>query len=183
MFLTYKCAEGIAFIFCSKSLQPRPDLLDSPSFFKQIKSRNTLFPATWNSLKLNEFRPPLTPRAYKDDVKPLLSFINNQLDRENSAELPRGDYKEFLELAKIFLGGDVNRKNGIIYQLSRPGADYHARSMSKCIYFLKLSLLSHQFPQSQLTWQKKKKVETMVIFIIFPYLQSWFTSPSLLGAA
>ena len=36
-----------------------------------------------------------------------------------------------------------------------------------------------------LSWagRKIKKVETMAIFIIFPYLQSWFTSPSLLGAA
>ena len=140
-------------------------------------------PATWNSLELNNFRPPLIPRAYKDNVEPLLSFINKQLDGENQDKLPRGDYKEFLELAKIFLGGDVDRKNGYIFQLSRPGADHHARWMSKCIYFLKLFLLSDQFPQSQLSWQKKKKVETMAIFIIFPYLQSWFTSPSLLGAA
>ena len=77
----------------------------------------------------------------------------------------------------------MDRKKGYIFQLSRPGADHHARWMSKCIYFLKLFLLSDQFPQSQLSWQKKKKVETMAIFIIFPYLQSWFTSPSLLGAA
>ena len=140
-------------------------------------------PATWNFLELNNFRPPLISRAYKDDVEPLLSFINKQLDGENQDKLPRGDYKEFLELAKIFLGGDVDRKKGYIFQLSRPGADHHARWMSKCIYFLKLFLLSDQFPQSQLSWQKKKKVETMAIFIIFPYLQSWFTSPSLLGAA
>ena len=140
-------------------------------------------PATWNSLELNNFRPPLIPRAFKDDVKPLLFFINKQLDEENQDKLPRGDYKEFLELAKIFLGGDVDRKKGYIFQLSRPGADHHARWMSKCIYFLKLFLLSDQFPQSQLSWQKKKKVKTMAIFIIFPYLQSWFTSPSLLGAA
>ena len=32
-------------------------------------------PATWNSLELNNFRPPLIPRAYKDNVEPLLSFI------------------------------------------------------------------------------------------------------------
>ena len=139
-------------------------------------------PATWNSLELNNFRPPLIPRAYKDDVEPILHFTNKQLDGENQDKLPRGDYKEFLELAKIFLGGDVDRKKGYIFQLSRPGADHHARWTSKCIYFLKLFLLSDQFPQSQLSWQKKKKVETMAIFIIFPYLQSWFTSPSLLEA-
>ena len=90
-------------------------------------------------------------------MEPLLSFINKQLDGENQDKLPRGDYKEFLELAKIFLGGDVDRKKGYIFQLSRPGADHHARWMSNCIYFLKLFLLSDQFPQSQLSWQKKKK--------------------------
>ena len=55
--------------------------------------------------------------------------------------------------------------------------------MSKCIYFLKLFLLTHQFPQYVLSWQKKKKVESMAFFIVFPYLMSWFSSPSLVGAA
>ena len=140
-------------------------------------------PSTWNSLNLVDFRLPTIPQAYKNNVDSLLSFINKQLDEENAVEIPRGDYKEFLELAKIFLGGSIDRKNGYTFQLSRPGADHHARWMSKCIYFLKLSLLSHQFLQSQLSWQQKKKVETMAFFIVFPYLESWFCSPSLLGAA
>ena len=140
-------------------------------------------PSTWNSLNLVDFRLPTIPQAYKNNVDSLLSFINKQLDEENAAEIPRGDYKEFLMLAKIFLGGSIDRKNGYTFQLSRPGADHHARWISKCIYFLKLSLLSHQFLQSQLSWQQKKKVETMAFFIVFPYLESWFCSPSLLGAA
>ena len=117
---------------------------------------------------------------------PLLFDISDKLlqtSNLNSSSIPRGDYKEFLELAKIFLGGSIDRKKGYTYQLSRPGADHHARWMSKCIYFLKLFLLSHQFPQSVLSWQKKKKVESMAFFVVFPYLMSWFSSPSLVGAA
>ena len=125
-------------------------------------------PSTWNSLNLVDFRLPTIPHAYKNNVDSLLSFINKQLDEENAAEIPRVNYKEFLELVKIFLGGSIDRKNGYTFQLSRPGADHHARWMSKCIYFLKLSLLSQKFAQSQLSWQQKKKVETMAFFIVFP---------------
>ena len=90
-------------------------------------------PSTWNSLNLVDFRLPTIPQAYKNNVDSLLSFINKQLDEENAAEISRGDYKEFLMLAKIFLGGSIDRKNGYTFQLSRPGADHHARWISKCI--------------------------------------------------
>ena len=72
--------------------------------------------------------------------------------------LPRGDYKEFLELAKVFLGGSVGRKKGYTYTIQVPGADHHARWMSKAIYILKLRLLLHQFSQYEIHWQTRKKV-------------------------
>ena len=46
--------------------------------------------------------------------------------------------------------------------------------MYKTIYTLKLTLLLHQFPN--IPWYRKKKLEKMSFFIIFVYLQSWFTS-------
>ena len=95
-------------------------------------------PSIWNNLDFQGFQLPTIPSSFKVDVDFLLSFIDEQLDEENSSSIPRGDYKEFLELAKIFLGGRIDRKKGYTYQLSRPGADHHARWMSKCIYFLKL---------------------------------------------
>ena len=100
-------------------------------------------PSTWNSLNLVDFRLPTIPQAYKNKVDSLLSFINKQLDEENAAEIPRGDYKEFLELAKIFMG-----------RQHRPQERIH----------LPAEL-------------------AMAFFIVFPYLESWFCSPSLLGAA
>ena len=48
------------------------------------------------------------------------------------------DYKEYLELALLLLGGFIDRKKGYTYQIQRPGADHHARWMSKAIYILKL---------------------------------------------
>ena len=129
-------------------------------------------PSTWNSLNLVDFRLPTIPQAYKNNVDSLLSFINKQLDEENAAEIP---------LAKIFLGGSIDRKNGYTFQLSRPEADHHARWMSKCIYFLKLSLLSHQFLQSELAVEEEGGDHGLLH--CFSYLESWFCSPSLLGAA
>ena len=135
----------------------------------------------WSSLDLTSLSPPQIPAVYRRDVPTVLSFICSCLKPENADLLPRGDYKEFLALAKIFLGGEVERKNGITYTIQRPGADSHARWMSKAIYTLKLTLLLHQFPN--IPWYRKKKLEKMSLFIIFVYLQSWFTSYLLYSAA
>ena len=95
--------------------------------------------------------------------------------------LPRCDYKEFLELAKVILGESIERKKGYVYALQRPGADHHARWMSKSIYIMKMDLLLHQLPGFH--WQKKKKVHTMTLFVVFVYLKAWFSAPSLMSAA
>ena len=63
----------------------------------------------------------------------------------------------------------MTRKRGYTFTLSKPGADYNARWMSKCIYIL--------------TVQMKKKINTMSSFILFAYLSYWFNSPSLTRAA
>ena len=95
--------------------------------------------------------------------------------------LPQCDYKEFLELAKLILGESIERKKGYTFTIQRPGADHHARWMSKSIYILKMTLLLHQLPDMH--WQTKKKVEKMALFVIFVYLRSWFSAPALTSAA
>ena len=87
----------------------------------------------------------------------------------------------FLELAKFILGDKITRKNGFIFHLSRPGADHHARWMSKAICVLKMVLLQHQLPD--LHWQPKKKIEKMALFVVFVYLRPWFTASGLSSAA
>ena len=64
---------------------------------------------------------------------------------------------------------------------TEPGADHHARWMSKSFYILKLSLLQHQI--DEIHWQTKKKIHKMALFVVFIYLKAWFNSPSLTSAA
>ena len=71
--------------------------------------------------------------------------------------LPQGDNKEFLELAKIILSGSIDRNNGNLYHIQRPGADHNARWMSKSIYILKMELLGPQL--KEVHWQTKKKLQ------------------------
>ena len=59
-----------------------------------------------------------------------IPYIKEQL---LNTELHRADYKEYLELALLYLGEQPTRKKGS-YVLRRPGADHHARWMSKAIY-------------------------------------------------
>ena len=135
----------------------------------------------WSSLNLSDIQLPKIPAIYTEDAVSLAAFINHQLMPENLLFLPRSDYKEFLELAKLILGGTLQRKNGYTYTIQRPGADSHARWMSKAIYTLKLTLLKHQLPE--LPWNKKQKLDKMTFFILFVYLESWFRSSSLFTAA
>ena len=111
----------------------------------------------------------------------ILEFLDDRLLSDNLHHLTRGDYKELLEFAKVCLGGTIEIKKTYSYQLSRPGADHHARRMSQCLYILKLSLLQHQI--DTISPQTKKKINTMASFILFVYIKFWFSSPSLTRAA
>jgi hypothetical protein len=71
---------------------------------------------------------------------------------------PRADYRELCELIVAFLGGYI--PNGLTFK--KPGADHHARFMSKSIYYLKIFLLSKTFKMSA---EEKKTVKRMAIFI------------------
>ena len=135
---------------------------------------------SWDSLNLDDLRLPDIPKTYRCETEDLLTFINSRLEPENVKDIPRGDYQEYLELTKLILGGSIDRKNGYVYQIQRPGADHHARWMSKAIYILKMSLLIHQL---DLHWRTKKKIQQMTLFAVFVYLESWFTAGSIFSAA
>ena len=68
---------------------------------------------TWDSLDLQNIQlPDRIPAVYRGRVDPLLAFIDKRLDPANRDLLPRCDYKEYLELAKLFLGGSITREKG-----------------------------------------------------------------------
>ena len=87
---------------------------------------------------------PDIPSSYQKDEEELLEYIDSLLSPDNVRNLPRGDYKELLELSKVILGRTIERKKGYVYKIQRPGADHHARWMAKSIYILKMTLLRHQ---------------------------------------
>ncbi|XP_057336479.1 uncharacterized protein LOC130675041 [Microplitis mediator] len=70
----------------------------------------------------------------KDEI---LIFIEDQFENRH----PRDDYREFLELSYIFLGGIP--KSGVKFKA--PGAMHHARWLSKALYCLKIFMFKKQF--------------------------------------
>lgn len=153
-------------------------------FGKTTSPVETLFStlkSSWKSLDLSNLSCPPTTACYRSSVDSILEFLDDRLLSDNLQHLTRGDYKELLELSKVCLGGTIERKKTYSYQLSRPGADHHARWVSQCLYILKLSLLQHQI--DTISPQTKKKINTMASFILFVYIKFWISSPSLTRAA
>ena len=67
--------------------------------------------SSWDSLDLNDLQLPDIPASYRREVEDLLLFIDERLHPDNLENLTRCDYREFLELAKLFLGGTILRKS------------------------------------------------------------------------
>ncbi|KYN05953.1 hypothetical protein ALC62_03109, partial [Cyphomyrmex costatus] len=100
----------------------------------------------------------------KDDI---IAFCIDQLKKTQ----PREDYREFLELVIIFLGGIPSR--GILFRA--PGAVHDARWMSKALYSLKIYMYKSQF---QLTPQELSGLRDVCIFIVQLFVKAWFTAPN-----
>ena len=132
----------------------------------------------WYDLDLTDLILPDIPPYLQNQSAEILTFVEERLKDPNST--PRDDYKELLELAKIFLGGSVSRKRGYVYQFQTPGALHHARWMAKAIYILKMSLLQHQLKSIHHT--RRTKLTKMALLIVFVYLKPWFSVGSVTRA-
>ena len=102
----------------------------------------------------------------------VLTWSKEQLEAKT---FPRDDYREFMELVVVSLGGEVE---GFSFKL--PGPDHHARWMSKCIYILKIQLLSRIFKLSE---EEKEQVKSLTEYILLFYAMYWFTTPLASSAA
>ena len=102
----------------------------------------------------------------------VLAWGQEQLQQRT---FPRDDYKEFLELVVISLGGHVE---GFKFKL--PGPDHHARWMSKAIYNLKMKLISKFFHMSEV---ELSHVNQIAEFVVLFYAKFWFTTPLAASAA
>ena len=110
--------------------------------FKRFKSK-------WQLIDRNRFIPGVhddfTAEVFTDTKDEVLKSANFQLQHNQ----PRDDYREFLQLAIIFLGSSPTRG---IY-IDSPRAVHHARWMSTVLYCLKIWLFHDQF---KLTAMKRK---------------------------
>lgn len=103
-----------------------------------------------------------------EDVKQqILDFCIEYLKKD----LIRDDYKEFLELVVIFLGG---KSSGTV-TFHPPGAIHHARWMAKANYSLKMFIFRRQFLLNDK--DAEMKCRDVCIFIIRVYTQAWFCAP------
>lgn len=130
----------------------------------------------WNSLtidknSLNKFEYGSEEQELQEQAKNVLDWALGALQ---DSVFERGDYKELLELIVIWLGGHV-----LNFTFKVPGADHHARWMSKAIYFLKLALLQGQFAMDE---EETSHVRTMAEFVGLFYGQA-FLRPSLPASA
>lgn len=87
----------------------------------------------------------------------------------------RADYREFLELIVIFLGGRLPGGNHI----KKPGAIHHARWMAKAIESLKIFILRDQFEFKENEFEGLRE---FCIFVVRLYVKVWFQTTSAIKA-
>ena len=131
----------------------------------------------WRELDINLSYLELTnfssaSLALQEAAHKVLTWAKEQLAANT---FPRDDYKEFMELVVVSLGGEVE---GFSFKL--PGPDHHARWMSKCLYILKIQLLSKIFKLSE---EEKEQVKALTEYILLFYAMYWFTTPLASSAA
>ena len=98
------------------------------SLFRRLAKEWRTLEINYEDLELFDFRS--VPSWMEEEAKEVLKWAQQELER---GTWPRCDYREFLELVVVSLGGKVE---GFKFKL--PGADHHARWMSKVIYYLKI---------------------------------------------
>lgn len=86
---------------------------------------------------------------------------------------PRGDYKELLELAVLFLGGVLPEKQ--VYAFKKPGALSKTRFMMRGIYAIKTWLFGRQL---RLASNIDSKLFALSVFVCRVYVaRLWYTAP------
>lgn len=106
-----------------------------------------------------------------DFAEKIVQFGRDNLEKPQC----RADYREFLELVVLFVGGQLPKGN----KLKKPGAIHHARWMAKTIGALKIFLLRDQFEFENGEFEGIRKV---CIFLIRLYVKAWFQAPSAIKA-
>ena len=140
------------------------------ALFRRLRSEWRELDIDYSNLELIDFSS--TSVALQEAAGKVLTWAKEQLAAKT---FPWDDYKEFMELVVVSLGGEVE---GFSFKL--PGPDHHGRWMSKCIYLLKIKLLSKVF---QLSEEEQEQVNSLAEYILLFYAMYWFTTPLASSAA
>ena len=103
----------------------------------------------------------------EDLIQQVESFATSQLTNHH----PRDDYKEFFDLALMYLGV-VPPTDA---RFMAPGACHHARWLSKALYTIKIWLFRAHF---KLTAHEKLGMREVSLFVVTVYLKAWFSNRS-----
>src|SRR5215469_1463036 len=101
--------------------------------------------------------------TWGNDLSRIIDLLRNNLENQQ----PREDYREFLELALIFVG--ESPAHGVSFCV--PGAAHHARWMAKGIYCLKIFLFRGQFSMSL---QDENAICDICSFLVSLYIEARF---------
>jgi len=129
------------------------------------------FQNAWPEINVQNYQSGIINEKVKghlgNDLSRIIDLLRNNLENQQ----PREDYREFLELALIFVGESPAR--GVSFRV--PGAVHHARWMAKGIYCLKIFLFRGQFSMSL---QDENAICDICLFLVSLYIEAWFCAPS-----
>ncbi|KAL4091540.1 hypothetical protein QTP88_026214 [Uroleucon formosanum] len=129
----------------------------------------------WKNINKNEYSVWTDDSMTFDILNNVRDEILDFAEKRLQDCFPRDDYKEFLQLIVIFLGGKL--KGNVNFR--QPGAYHLARWMAKGIYSLKMLLFKNQF---KLTSTEEMSLKKISCFIIKCYAEVWFTAPNAIKA-
>ena len=144
-----------------------------------------LFKAFWPCVDTTQYQIAGEGTLTESWANEVLDFCQNQLHLTH----PRDDYKEFLELVVIFLGGVPYGCERIVFR--KPGALHRARWMARAIYGLKMWIFLPQFSKYRQKRPSSSRAEhsgilknlgDFCIFLAKHYIRPWFTARSAISA-
>lgn len=133
------------------------------------------FRDSWPKLDKIKFRSGLDGKMLPTYLSSRLNVVDAYIERTLKKHFARKDYKELLELSRIFLGTADSSQ----VQFRAAGAVSHARWMSKALYSIKIYVFRDQF---RLTLREEKALYDVCLFIVFVYIEGWFSATSAIFA-
>lgn len=127
------------------------------------------FQQSWKTMNKENYKIGVENNDIRTVLNNHIDTIRLSVEKFLEQAQPRDDYKELLELSLIFIG--IIPSDGAHFR--RPGAFHLARWMAKAIYALKIYLFRDEF---YLTAIEQKCIGKICIFIVFIYVETWFSA-------